>query len=342
MLKAAAAEVAKRQSTSRLSNAAKSLNGIFAVNKPPGISCTGLLDYFKRNIGRNSSGIPFAAHYERENELRKTGKKVFRRKYQLDLRVGHGGTLDVEAAGVLLVGIDKGCKLLNQYLTGGKTYMATGRMGVVTDTRDAEGKILEIHDTKYASCDAVQQALPQFIGDINQVPPVYSALKVDGKRLYEYARKGEPILDSIRSRKVHVEDIRLLYFNNSLNQHWGQKVALPDDIADYFVSGRYQWDSRNGSKMQVGDMMAPYCNSPDLPVFQLLIKSGGGVYVRSLIHDLGVQLGCGAFMASLVRIAQGPLRLDRDTINPEDLPYIDRVMNAIRHTENVIAKNRAI
>ncbi|KAI9471713.1 pseudouridine synthase [Coemansia mojavensis] len=297
MLKAAAAEVAKRQSTSRLSNAAKSLNGIFAVNKPPGISCTGLLDYFKRNIGRNSSGIPFAAHYERENELRKTGKKVFRRKYQLDLRVGHGGTLDVEAAGVLLVGIDKGCKLLNQYLTGGKTYMATGRMGVVTDTRDAEGKILEIHDTKYASCDAVQQALPQFIGDINQVPPVYSALKVDGKRLYEYARKGEPILDSIRSRKVHVEDIRLLYFNNSLNQHWGQK---------------------------------------------LLIKSGGGVYVRSLIHDLGVQLGCGAFMASLVRIAQGPLRLDRDTINPEDLPYIDRVMNAIRHTENVIAKNRAI
>ncbi|KAJ1950758.1 hypothetical protein EC988_004267, partial [Linderina pennispora] len=94
MLKAAAAQVAARQAGSRVFGELQSLDGILAVNKPSGISCSGLLDYFKRNIGRGHLATPFRDHFEHERELRKSGKKIRRRMDKSAVRVGHGGTLD--------------------------------------------------------------------------------------------------------------------------------------------------------------------------------------------------------------------------------------------------------
>ncbi|KAI8319814.1 pseudouridine synthase, partial [Martensiomyces pterosporus] len=285
------------------------LNGIFAVNKPPGISCTGLLDYFKRNIGRGIDAAPFSEHLEREESLRRSGKKIYRRKYPIDLRVGHGGTLDVEAGGVLVLGINKGCKLLHGYLAGGKSYLATGRLGVDTESFDAEGKITAVKECKHVTREMIEGAIPQFVGDIMQMPPIYSAIRMDGKRLYEYARKGDVVPDKIKPRRVTVDSIRLLHYINPLaEQHWGRRVMLPKAYRDYFTNGKYEWASSTGD-LKEGMLLTPFVNQPDAPEFQLLIQSGGGVYVRSLIHDLGEKVGSAAAMVSLVRMTQGPLRL---------------------------------
>ncbi|KAJ2238769.1 hypothetical protein GGH98_006425, partial [Coemansia sp. RSA 454] len=94
MLRAAAAEVATKHA--RLATSA--LHGVLAVNKPPGISSAGLLDYLKRNIGLDSSCFPFSEHFAREQKLRAPGTKLKRPHSMSQLRVGHGGTLDVEAS----------------------------------------------------------------------------------------------------------------------------------------------------------------------------------------------------------------------------------------------------
>ncbi|KAJ2078917.1 pseudouridine synthase pus4 [Coemansia sp. RSA 988] len=336
MLKAAAAEVAAKQATSRLISAALSMNGVFAVNKPPGISCTGLLDYFKRNIGRGAAAVPFEKHYEQEKELRASGQKIRRRRYSLNLRVGHGGTLDVEAAGVLIVGVNKGCKILGEYLNCGKSYLASARLGVATESCDAEGIITKLADPHAVTGDMLSAAIPKFVGKIEQMPPIYSAIKVDGKRLYDYARGGHEIPPGIKKRQVSVSSIKMLFFDSPQSQEQlGRRVVLPVEYSDYFDHNRYQWTGDAGI-MKVGDLMIPFANNPDLPFFQLLVQSGSGVYIRSLIHDMGDDLGCGATMTSLLRTSQGPLRLNHDTINVEDLPYVDRVIGAIRHADNII------
>ncbi|KAJ1884853.1 pseudouridine synthase pus4, partial [Coemansia sp. S17] len=322
----------------RLTSAdASTLHGIFAVNKPPGISCAGLLDYFKRNITKGSSSMSFSEHFDREQALRmkvdNQKKKARRRFVPSNIRVGHGGTLDVEAAGVLVFGINNGCKQLGEYLVGGKSYLATGLLGVATESYDAEGNVTLLADTATVNGSKIQEAIPQFIGEIMQRPPIYSAIKLDGKRLYEYARGGENIPTEIKPRSVTVSDVKLLYYENqAAGEKIGRQVMLPTDYADYYATGRYEWQNLAGTPV-VGQPLLPFANQPTAPKFQLLINSGGGVYVRSLIHDLGQAVGSAATMVSLVRTSQGPLRLDRDTIEPQDLVYMDRVVEAIHHAD---------
>ncbi|KAJ2457682.1 pseudouridine synthase pus4 [Coemansia sp. RSA 2424] len=345
MLKAAH-DVAAKQALFRLSSDASSLHGVFAVNKPPGISCAGLLDYFKRNITKGSDSMSFAEHFDREMALRGAAatnkqKKPRRRFVPSNIRVGHGGTLDVEAAGVLVFGINQGCKQLGGYLVGGKSYLATGRLGVSTESYDAEGRVTRVcQSTAHITGAMISAAIPQFIGDIMQRPPIYSAIKLDGKRLYEYAREGERVPVEIKTRKVTVGDVKLLYYENQeAKEKLGKQVVLPALFADYYASGRYEWRDTLGAPV-VGQPLLSFANQPLAPKFQLLINSGGGVYVRSLIHDLGEAVGSAATMVSLVRTSQGPLRLDRDTINPEDLVYMDRVKEAIHHADSVISAMR--
>ncbi|KAI9502119.1 pseudouridine synthase, partial [Coemansia spiralis] len=294
----------------RLAAASVSLSGLFAVNKPPGISCAGVLDYLKRNLGMENNAMPFAEHFEREEGLRKTGKKVFRRKYPSTLRVGHAGTLDVEAAGVLVLGVNNGCKLLSDYLVGDKSYLATGRLGVATDSYDAEGRITDVSPTESVTSDMILNVIPQFVGSIKQIPPLYSAIRMDGKRLYEYMREGHPIPDTIKPRNVKIDDIKLVYYKQQLSQTFGKCVAMPANCIEYFSSGKYKWNKGlQNKKLCVGDSLFPYVNQPNAPTFQLLVQSGGGVYIRSLIHDIGMQLECNATMITLVRTSQGPFIL---------------------------------
>jgi tRNA pseudouridine55 synthase len=116
-------------------------------------------------------------------------------------RVGHGGTLDPAATGVLPIALGRATRLL-QFLPGDKAYRATIRFGVKTTTDDLEGEILAAVPAPTLTLEQVEQALPQFQGTIQQIPPSYSAIQVQGKRLYELARAGEAVEAPIRTVEV--------------------------------------------------------------------------------------------------------------------------------------------
>jgi tRNA pseudouridine55 synthase len=176
------------------------------------------------------------------------------------LKAGHGGTLDPVAEGVLPILINSATRLADFVHEWPKTYEATVTFGFTSDTGDREGTITPSGDPQVITRERIEAALPAFTGRIEQVPPMYSALKQGGEALYRKARRGEAV--ERRARVVEIFSIRLL---------------------DY--------DSR-------------------AVVARIEVNSGRGMYVRSLAHDLGAALGCGAYLSGLTRTAIGPLRLD--------------------------------
>jgi len=122
-------------------------------------------------------------------------------------RVGHGGTLDPLASGVLPICLGEATKLAQFLLGADKEYQVTIRLGIETDTDDADGVPTVSHDARGVDEAMVREALVRFRGAIEQVPPVYSALKRDGRALYDYARAGAPIVPAARSVVVHALDL---------------------------------------------------------------------------------------------------------------------------------------
>lgn len=120
-------------------------------------------------------------------------------------KVGHAGTLDPMATGVLVVGINRATRLLGHLLLTDKAYDATIRLGATTSTDDAEGEVLGTASTSEVTDDAIRAGLAAQVGDIEQVPSAVSAIKVDGKRAYERVRAGEQV--ELAARRVHVADI---------------------------------------------------------------------------------------------------------------------------------------
>lgn len=125
--------------------------------------------------------------------------------------VGHAGTLDPMATGLLVLLLGKATKRSDEFLGMDKSYEGTILFGVDTDSHDLDGKILTQKDVSLTA-EAVRGAFASLTGDILQVPPAFSALKKDGKKLYEYARKGEEV--EIKKRPVRVDEFRLNYFQD--------------------------------------------------------------------------------------------------------------------------------
>lgn len=163
-------------------------------------------------------------------------------------KIGHAGTLDPFATGVMIILIGKNyTKLSDRFLLGDKEYLAEVCLGVSTDTYDCDGKIVA-SSKKIPSFAEVQDVLNHFQGEIEQVPPMYSAKKVKGKKLYELAREGIEI-------------------------------------------------ARNSAKVQVSTEFLSY----DYPSLTLKIVCSKGTYIRSIAHEIGNMLGCGAHLAKLKR-----------------------------------------
>lgn len=129
-------------------------------------------------------------------------------------QIGHTGTLDPFAEGVLPVCIGKATRLI-EFLPDDKEYLATVQFGSATTTYDTEGEITFSSDKKVSKEDIIN-ALKNFEGEIEQFPPIYSAIKVNGKKLYDYARQGQEV--EIKPRKVTIEEIELKSFNENLQQ----------------------------------------------------------------------------------------------------------------------------
>lgn len=124
--------------------------------------------------------------------------------------MGHGGTLDPMATGVLILGVGNGTKSLNTFLECTKSYECVVLFGAATDTYDAVGKIVARKDYSHITKDIVEKASDQFRGKIMQKPPIFSALKVNGKKMYEYAREGRELPKEIEARPVEVKELEMV------------------------------------------------------------------------------------------------------------------------------------
>jgi tRNA pseudouridine55 synthase len=177
--------------------------------------------------------------------------------------VGHTGTLDPEATGVLVVGLGQATRsfmFLNETI---KIYRAEIIIGQATDTQDATGRVLAEKPESVIGLDQLQVAITPLTGEIDQIPPMFSAVKIDGHKLYDLARRGE-VVDR-KARKIKV---------------WNWSILDPQASYGYRQSVLVE------------------------------ITCSKGTYVRTLIHDLGEQLGCGAHMGKLVRLKSGDFSLD--------------------------------
>ena len=134
---------------------------------------------------------------------------AIRRKFRLN-KVGHGGTLDPQATGLLVILIGKGTKLSNEFMGADKTYEGIMRLGIATDSQDAQGKVLKEADFSSVTREQVEAEMKKYTGDIRQTPPMVSAVKVGGVPLYKRARKGQTV--EREARLIHVYEFRLLDF----------------------------------------------------------------------------------------------------------------------------------
>ena len=173
-------------------------------------------------------------------------------------RVGHTGTLDPMATGVLPVFIGQATKAVSFAEGGQKEYRAVLRLGVVTDTQDTSGTVLEEKPVTVTGAD-VRAVLPRFTGEISQLPPMYSAIKVNGQKLYDIARRG------------------------------GAVERKPRDITIYELE------------------LVEKLNETD---YALHVVCSKGTYIRTLCHDVGAALGCGAAMAALRRTMAAGFTID--------------------------------
>lgn len=123
-------------------------------------------------------------------------------------KVGHTGTLDPNATGVLPLLIGKATGLSKYLINHDKIYIATLKLGIKTDTADGEGKIIEKRDVQNLSKETIEKALKNIVGKQEQIPPMYSAIKVNGKKLYEYARSGKTV--EIKPRQIEIYSTKLL------------------------------------------------------------------------------------------------------------------------------------
>lgn len=222
-------------------------------------------------------------------------------------RVGHCGTLDPMATGVLPIAIGEATRLVEFVMAGEKIYRGTLKLGETTDTQDAEGTILNCSSIDGIDRAQIEGAIAPLLGPIQQLPPMYSALKRDGVPLYELARKGVEVERALRSIEIYRFEL---------------------------------------------------C-SVDLPFVTFEVTCSKGTYVRTLAHDLGARLGCGAHLTALRRLKSGAfsegeaIPLDRLRGEPEtvqllpvsaalaSLPVLDLSIEALVRLKNGVPPQRS-
>jgi tRNA pseudouridine55 synthase len=180
-------------------------------------------------------------------------------------KVGHCGTLDPAATGLLIIVLGRGTKLSEKLMSDDKVYEGTIRFGETTDSYDADGELLASLPVPPLTLDALNAEAAGFIGDLMQTPPMVSAIKVEGVPLYKLARKGIEV--ERKSRLIHIYTFRFTEYQE--------------------------------------------------PIGRFIVACTKGTYVRSMAHDLGQKIGCGAHLATLRRTAAGKYDV-KDAITLEE------------------------
>ncbi|MBY8828638.1 tRNA pseudouridine(55) synthase TruB [Hephaestia mangrovi] len=219
-------------------------------------------------------------------------KRALREGGYPKLKVGHGGTLDPLASGVLPVAVGEATKLAGRMLDSDKVYAFTVRFGEETDTLDAEGAVIATSDVRPTS-EAIEAVLPRFTGTIPQVPPAYSALKVDGKRAYDLARAGEEVALATRTVTVHALHSSQVLGGGPFEERLGGMAA------DGSLAASPLHQPAAGSPPRAGE-----------DEVTLVGHVSKGTYIRSLARDIAQALGTVGHVTMLRRIKAGPFGLD--------------------------------
>ena len=241
--------------------------------------------------------------------IRKVKFAAIRHFGKKNLKVGHAGTLDPLATGVLLVCIGKATKLAEELQSHDKEYVAGITFGATTPSYDLEKEIDRFFPHEHITSESVEKALPAFIGEQDQIAPLFSAKSVDGVRAYELARKlyketgsensadfDEAAKDLIRVSRINISQLELLEFNhNSLDS--GVEVSS-EETGDAIVS-------KASSRINVTDNSAL-----GLPRAVVRMACSKGTYVRAFARDLGEAIGSGAHLDSLQRSRSGIFRVE--------------------------------
>jgi tRNA pseudouridine55 synthase len=207
------------------------MNGIFAIEKPSGITSNQFMLKLQHALTKSqvfSKEIQRATAERKQQYEKQTGKKASKRKLRKvsKVKMGHGGTLDPLASGVLVIGIGAGTKKLANYLSGTvKVYESEALFGVSTTSGDVEGEILSQNSVKHLNFDDLKTVEEKFVGQLKQTPPIYAALKMDGKPLHEYAREGKPLPRAIEPRQVTIYDLKV--FSDSLKRDHDYPLLRP-------------------------------------------------------------------------------------------------------------------
>jgi len=230
-------------------------------------------------------------------------KRILRQAGEPKTKVGHGGTLDPLASGVLPIALGEATKLCGRMLDATKAYDFTIRFGAETDTLDAEGEVVATSDVR-PTLEQIGAALPHFTGEIEQVPPAYSALKIDGKAAYARARAGEEV--ELRPRTVTVHQLSICYPRES-----GGPANPPDERDSRFLGNDEVTLSAHVSK---------------------------GTYIRSLARDIAHVLGTVGHVSYLRRTRAGPFSLSQAI----SLDFLEEAAKARALTRTVLPLDAAL
>ena len=233
-------------------------------------------------------------------------KAVVRNTYGLKkFKIGHAGTLDPLATGLLLVCLGKATKRIPQLQDGDKVYTCTLVFGATTPCFDLEQAVDQYYPYEHITRQLIEEILTHFTGTVMQVPPMFSAVKIDGQRAYEIARTNNdgprdpqpPASDLIKPKPVRIYNIELTDFRPGSTSPASQ--ASPTGAASL------PNPTRNLYKEPQGEVPS------HLPQADLRIHCGKGTYIRSLARDLGQALGSGAFLSALRREQIGDYSVDQ-------------------------------
>ena len=290
-------------------------------------------DFISRNIEDYPEGIiiPINKPYRwtSADVIRKVKYAAIRHFGKKNLKVGHAGTLDPLATGILLVCIGKATKLAEWLQSHHKEYIAGVTFGATTPSYDLEKDIDRFFPYEHITAEAVIEVLPSFIGEQDQVAPLFSAKSVDGVRAYELARKlhkegktlDEAAQELIRTSRINITELELMKFEEASSDMDGFennpshaigagptpcgqggstvfKTTMPEEVASEKTSDA-------SSRINVTDNSAL-----GLPRAEIRMACSKGTYVRAFARDLGEALGSGAHLDSLQRSRSGIFRIE--------------------------------
>ena len=212
------------------------------------------------------------------------------------LKVGHAGTLDPLATGVLIICTGKSTKLIDELQAHTKEYVATIKLGATTPSFDMETTEDATYPTEHITRQLVEEKLKAFIGRIEQIPPTFSAVKVDGKRAFKYARKGEEV--ELKPKVLVIDELELLHLGLRTTDY-GQQTTDNDPRERI----NYQSDNLQGKHLSL----------------TIRVVCSKGTYIRALARDIGEALGSGGYLTGLIRTRIGKYTL-QDCMDINEFP----------------------